>query len=141
MSKLLLFAAALSTAVISGCASKASCLHNHKITTGKTDSALVRISYVDVLHEGDTLTVSGAVKGSGQSSQSTTAHLDISVLDEQGKLIKQAKSDEIHVPRRQIGNGPGFVRFKVIIPMDVQQNITVHAQPHTESSCEIIKPK
>jgi len=140
MFKIVMFTIILSMTFLTGCTSnKVSCPHDHKIITAKGDSALVHIPYVDVQHEGDTLIVSGALKRHGRSSQSLTAHVDVSVFDEQDKLIKQARSDEIHVPSRRVGKGLNFTRFKVSVPVNVQQNMTVHAQPHSEPSCTFQK--
>ncbi|MDO8303156.1 MAG: hypothetical protein Q7T18_07940 [Sedimentisphaerales bacterium] len=136
MSKAVLLTMVLLTASLAGCASsKVSCLHDHKIVTAKADSALVHIPYVDIQHEGDTLIVSGALKRREVSSQSMATHIDITIFDEKGTLITQARTDEMYVPRKQIGKGPNFARFKVAVPMDVGQDITVRVAPHGDNSC------
>jgi hypothetical protein len=140
MLKTVLFTMILSIAALTGCTSnKASCLHDHKIVTAKADSASVHIPYVDVKHKDDTLIVSGALKRREVSSHSLSTHIDITVCDENGTLLKQTRTDEICVPRKQVAKGPNFTRFKVEVPMDMQQNINVQAVPHGDHSCTIQK--
>jgi hypothetical protein len=136
MSKTFVFTVIVLIAALAGCAShKVSCLHDHKIVTAKADSASVHILYVDVQHDGDTLIISGALKRHEVSSHSMSNHIDIAIFDEKGALITQARTDEMYVPRKQIGKGPNFARFKVAVPMDVRQDITVQVAPHGDNSC------
>ena len=142
MSKAVLFTVVLSIALLAGCASnKVSCLHDHKIVTAQTDTQSVRIPYVDVKHEGDSLIVYGALKRHNVPlHHNLTTHVDISVFDEQGNLLKQARTDNILVHRHQVGKPHGFfTRFKVKIPVEVKQNVTVRALPHCDPSCQVQK--
>jgi hypothetical protein len=125
--------------VLAGCTSnKVSCLHDHKIITAKTDTESVRIPYVDVKHEGNSLIVSGVLKRNNMPSHhNVTSHVDVFVVDGQGSLLAQARTSEIYVPQKRIGKGTEFARFRVVLPMEVQQNITVRAEPHNDQSCSL----
>ena len=138
MSKVLLLAV-VSALFVTGCASnKVSCLHDHKIITAKTDTQSVRIPYVDVTHEGDSVIVYGALKRHNvPSHHSLTTHVDVSVFDEQGNLLKQARTDNIYLPKHQVGKARGVTCFKLKIPMEVKQNVTVRALPHCDHSCPV----
>ena len=139
MSKAVLFTVVLSIALLAGCASnKVSCLHDHKIVTARANSASVHIPYVDVRHEGDMLLISGTLERRGFSSGSIATHIDISLFNEQGQLLKKVRTEKIYVPRHQIGKGTHWTRFETAVPMDVQGDITVHAQPHSsDSTCKL----
>jgi hypothetical protein len=130
----------LLAASLAGCAAnKASCLHDHRIVTAKADSPAVHIRYVDVRHEGNTLEISGTLERQhGLSDASIAAHVDISVFDEQGKLLKKVRTEKIYVPRQQVGKRPHWTRFEKVIPIEIQGNINIYAQPHSShSACEL----
>jgi hypothetical protein len=136
VSKVVVFTMVLWTAALAGCASnQVSCLHDHKIVTAKADSSAVHIRYVDVRHEGDALQISGTLERRGMSADSISTHIDISLSDEQGQLLKKVRTEKIYVPRHQVGKGPHWTQFEAVIPVAVQGDITVHAQPHSDAAC------
>ena len=63
------------------------------------------------------------------------AHVDITIRAEDGSIRQELRSDDIYVPRRRVGKGPDWKRFKVRVPHGIAKGSAVSMVVH--SGCHV----
>jgi hypothetical protein len=63
------------------------------------------------------------------------AHVDITIRAEDGSIRQEFRSDDVYVPRRHVGKGPDWKRFKVRVPHGIAKGSAVSTLVH--SGCHV----
>lgn len=102
------------TVIISGCATDrvdlvdSGILSLEQHTTGK-----VYIAWSDAYEDGDGFIVTGVLRRRDTVGNPIKVHVDITIISPDGKVLDEGRSSDIYVPRRIVGRGQAFKRFKV----------------------------
>jgi len=122
--------------VVSGCVvDRISLVDTNQVTVVKQESEKIKILWTDVYQKDGHTWVYGALKQKGyRPSMPIKTHVDVQVLSEDGSILYEAFSEDIYVPRNQVGKGPDWKRFRVKLsenlPADSRVNIQVHTGSH-----------
>ena len=120
------------TIVISGCATNridlvdSGVLSLEQHTTGK-----VYIAWSDAYKNGDGFVVTGVLKRRGTIGMPIKAHVDVTVLSPDGKVLDEARSSDVYVPRRITGRGQSLKRFRVSFSNIPPQGSSVRLVSHS----------
>jgi len=119
-------------AAVSGCATnRINLADENSIAVVNQDGEIVKVLWADVYHQDGRTWVSGVLKQNGLSRSSVKRHVDIQVLSVDGSVRYETFSDDVDVPRRRIGRGPGWGRFKTNLDIDVLPGSTVTVRIHS----------
>lgn len=124
----------LLTVVISGCATDrvdlvdAGVLSLEQHTTGK-----VYIAWSDAYEDGDGFVVTGVLRRRDTVGLPIKTHVDITIESPDGTIIDESRSSDVHVPRRIMGRGQSFKRFKVWFPNIPDKGSKVSIVTHSGS--------
>lgn len=129
--------ACLVVLMISGCSSgRFSLVDQGLVSVENQASEKVEILWTDVYREGDETIIYGALQQRGQRMYPVKAHVDITVRAEDGSIRQELRSDDIDIPRRRVGKGPDWKRFKVRVPHCIAKgsavNMVVHSGSHVQ---------
>ena len=126
-------AAALSilAIVISGCSSRNSLVEQGIASVETKPSKNVEILWTDVYKDGEDIIVYGVVRRRSHTSYPLKTHVDAAILTPDGKVLREAHTPDIYVPRFVPDKGINFKRFEVRFP-DVPGNFSVQAAAHSE---------
>ena len=125
-------AAALSTLaiVMSGCSSRNSLVEQGVASVETKPSKNVKILWTDVYKDGEDIIVYGVVRRRSHTSYPLKTHVVAAILTPNGKVLKEARTPDIYVPRFLPGKGINFKRFEIYFP-DVPGNFSVRAAVHS----------
>ena len=86
------------------------------LTLEKQAAEKVYIAWSDAYEDGDGFVVTGVLKRRDTVGLSIKTHVDITIQSPDGKVLNEGRSSDVHVPRRIVGKGQSFKRFKVRFP-------------------------
>jgi len=127
------FAVALSAVptVMSGCSSNRISLVDQGVVSIEAEpSKNVRILWTDVYQDGEDIMIYGVVRRRSHTSYPLKTHVDIKVFNTDGKVLQEARTPDIYVPRRVPGKGINWKCFKLRLP-DIPENSRVQAVAHS----------
>jgi hypothetical protein len=126
-------AAALSilAIMISGCNSRNSLVEQGIASIETKPSKNVEILWMDVFRDGEEIIVCGVVRRRYHTLYPLKTHVDAAILTTDGKVLREAHTPDIYVPRFVPGKGINFKRFEVRFP-DMPGNFSVQAAVHSE---------
>jgi len=90
-------------------------------TTGK-----VYVAWCSAYQEDGALLVTGVLRRRDTVGMSIGARVDVEIVLPDGKIMDEACSSVIRVPRRRIGRGQSFQRFAVRFPQMPPRGSLVH---------------
>lgn len=124
--------AALSIPVIvmSGCSSRNSLVDQGIASVETKPSKKVEILWTDVYKDGEDIIVYGVVRRRSHTSYLLKTHVVATMLTPDGKVLREAHTPDIYVPRFLPGKGVNFKRFEIHFP-DVPGNFSVQATVHS----------
>ena len=134
LSLVVAFGFGILTIVISGCATNridlvdSGVLSLEQHTMGK-----VYIAWSDAYEDGDGFVVTGVLKRRGTIGMPIKAHVDVTVLSPDGKVLDEARSSDVYVPRRITGRGQSLQRFRVRFPSIPAEGSKVSIVTHSGS--------
>ena len=117
-------------AIVSGCSSRNSLVRQGIASVETKPSNKVEILWTDVYKEGEDIIVYGAVRRRSRTSHPLKTHVAVTILTTDGRILREARTPDIYVPRLLPGKGVNFRRFEIRFP-DVQGNFTVQAVVHS----------
>ena len=92
----------------------------------------VRVTWISVRKEGDSLVVAGAVRPRGMFPGCRRGHVDVEVLDSNGRLLAEGHSRDVYVHSR-VGS-PKIKRFTVTLPLSPPQDSLIRVTHHPGSA-------
>ena len=116
---------------ISGCNSRNSLVELGIVSIETKSSKNIKILWMDVYKDGEDIIVYGVVRRRSRSSYPLKTHVDATILSSDGKVLQEARTPDIYVPRFVRGKGINFKRFEVSFP-NVPGNFTIRAAAHSE---------
>jgi hypothetical protein len=116
---------------ISGCSSRNSLVEQGIALVETKPSKNIDILRTDVYKDGEDIIVYGVVRRRRHTSYPLKTHVDATILSPDGKVLQEARTPDIYVPRFVRGKGFNFKRFKVRFP-NVSGNFSVIAVAHSE---------
>lgn len=120
--------------VVPGCATNRVDLVDQGIVSVETTSSKsVNILWTNVSRDGKETVVYGAVQRRSHTSHPIKTHIDIAISSPDGKILEEARTLDIDVPRRIPGKGANFKRFELRfsdIPPGSEINVVVHGGSH-----------
>ena len=128
----------VATLILAGCsANRVSLADQSLVSVEKQDSEKVKILWTDIYEQDGHTWAYGVLKQQGISSSSIKTHVDIQVLNPDGSVQYETITDNLFVPRRRVGKGPDWKRFRVQLPDELPKNsqirMTVHSGRHNET--------
>ena len=120
---------------ISGCATnRVDLVATGVLTLEEQTSGKVYIPWSDAYKDGDGFVVTGVLRRHDHIDLPIKTHVDVTVLSADGKVIDQARSSDVDVPRRITSRAQGFKRFKVRFPSipakSSKVSVVAHSGPH-----------
>lgn len=120
---------------LSGCsANRVSLAGQGLVSVEKRDSKKVKILWPDVYQQDDRTWAYGVLKQRAPSSRAIKTHVDIQVLNSDGSIQYETRTEDLFVPHKRVGRGPDWKRFKVQLPDKLPKNsqisMTVHSGSH-----------
>jgi len=116
--------------VISGCSSRNSLVEQGIASVETKPSKKVEILWTDVYKDGQDIIVYGVVRRRSHTSSPLKTHVVATILNPNGKVLREAHTPDIYVPRFLPGKGIDFKRFEIRFP-DVTGNFSVQAVVHS----------
>ncbi len=124
------------TFFVEGCATDRVDLVDKGVVSVETvPSKRIGILWTDVYRQGDDSIIYGTLQQRGQRMYPVKAHVDITIRAEDGSIRQELRSDDIYVPRRRVGKGPDWKRFKVRVPHGIARGSAVSMVVH--SGCRV----
>ncbi|MFC1603932.1 hypothetical protein ACFL5F_02795 [Planctomycetota bacterium] len=117
--------------VISGCNSRISLVEQGIASVETKPSKNVEILWTDVFRDGNEIIVYGVVRRRHHTIYPLKTHVDATILTPDGKVLREAHTPDIYVPRFVPGKGINFKRFEIRFP-DMPGNFSVKAAVHSE---------
>lgn len=116
---------------MSGCTHSHISLVDQGIISVETESSEnAKILWSDVYQDKEGIVVYGVIERCGHTTYPLETHLDITVLSMEGKVLQEAQTPDIYLPRRIPGKGINWKRFRVRFP-EIPQASTVQLVPHS----------
>ena len=116
---------------MSGCGSRNSLVEQGIASVETKPSKTVEILWMDVLRDGEEIVVYGVVRRRHHTTYPLKTHVDAAILTPDGKVIQEAHTPDIYVPRFVPDKGINFKRFEIRFP-DIPGNFSVKATAHNE---------
>ena len=99
---------------ISGCTTnRVDLVATGVLTLEEQTSGKVYIPWSDAYEDGDGFVVTGVLRRHDCVGYPLKTHVDVTILSADAKVVDQARSSDVYVPRRITGRGQSFKRFKV----------------------------
>ena len=126
-------AAALTILAItmSGCSSQNSLVKQGIASVETKPSKKVEILWTDVFRESEEIRVCGVVRRRHHTIYPLKTHVDSAILTPDGKVLREARTPDIYVPRFVPRKGINWKRFEIRFP-DMPGNFNVRAAAHSE---------
>jgi hypothetical protein len=115
---------------MSGCNSRNSLVEQGIVSIETKPSKKVKILWMDVYKDGEDIIVYGVVRRRSHTSYPLKTHVDATILSPDGKVLQEAHTSDIYVPRFVPGKGINFKRFEIRFP-DMPGNFSVQAVVHS----------
>jgi len=133
-----IMALAILTIIISGCAANRVNLTDAGIVTIQQHTpGKVRIAWSDAYEDEDGFVVTGVLRRHDLVGMPIKTHVNVTVFAPDGNILDEARSRDIYVPRRRIGRGQSFTRFRVNFPTIPTEgskiSITTHTSTHSDT--------
>ncbi len=107
----------LSFGFLAGCSTnRVDLVDNGVLTLEKQAAEKVYIAWSDAYEDGDGFVVTGVLRRRDTVGLPIKAHVDITIQSPDGKVLNEGRSSDNYVPRRIVGKGQSFKRFKVRFP-------------------------
>ena len=116
---------------MSGCSSRNSLVEQGIASIETKPSNTVEILWMDVFRDGEEIIVCGVVRRRHHTLYPLKTHVDAAILTPDGKVLREARTPDIYVPRFVPGKGINFKRFEIRFP-DIPGNFSVRAVAHNE---------
>jgi len=85
---------------------------------------------MDVFRDGEEIIVYGVVRRRSHTLYPLKTHVDVSILSPDQKVLREAHTPDIYVPRFTPGKGINFKRFEIRF-LDIPGNFSVRAAAHS----------
>ena len=119
--------------IISGCSGgRLDLVKCGDISIEKIDSKHVNITWCSIYKENGDYVLTGAIKRRENSLHPVLAHIDASIISQDGKVIDEKRTNNIYVPIRSSCRGLGYKRFELRI-IDIPTGAMVRLVAHSES--------
>jgi len=115
----------------SGCSSRNSLVEQGIASIETEPSKKVEILWMDVFRQGEEIIVYGVVRRRSHTIHPLRTHVNVAILTPDGKVLREARTPDIYVPRFTPGKGINWKRFEIRFP-DIPEHFTVRAAPHSE---------
>ena len=124
-------------AAISGCTTNRVDLVDSGVLTLEDQTlGKVYIPWSDSYKDGDGFVVTGVLRRYDHIGLPIKTHVDVTVLSADGKVVDQARSSDVYVPRRITSRSQSFKRFKVRFPsipaLSSKVSVVAHSGPRSQ---------
>ncbi len=103
--------------VVSGCATgRVNLVDAGVVTLEKQAAGKVYVAWSSAHECEDGLVITGVLRRSDRTGSPIRAHVDVTVISPDGRVVNTACSNHVYVPRRRTGRGQSLQRFKVQLP-------------------------
>jgi len=127
------------TATFSGCAAnRVDLVDAGVLTLERQREGKVFIAWSSAYEQDDGFVITGVLMRHDHVGSAIKAHVDVTVLSADGRVIETARSNEVYVPRRITGRGQSFKRFTVhfpnLPPPGSSVRMVSHSKAHKDSA-------
>jgi len=91
----------------------------------------VYVAWSDAYEHEDGLVITGVLRRRDSVGSPVKAHVDVTVLSAEGRVVDTARSGDVYVPRRITGRGQSSKRFTVHLPNVPPRGSSVRVVSHT----------
>ena len=122
----------LLVSIISGCAAnRVDLVDSGLLTLEKHATGKVYVAWGDAYeHEGGFM-ITGVLRRRDHVGSAIKAHVDVTVLSPDGRIVDTARSGDVYVSRRITGRWQSFKRFKVYFPNMPSRGSSVRMVSHS----------
>ena len=122
----------LFVSIISGCtANRVDLVDSGFLTLEKQAAGKVYVAWSDAYDRDGGFVVTGVLRRSDHVGSPIKAHVDVTVLSPDGRVVDTARSGDVYVPRRITGRGQSFKRFSVPFSSKPPRGSTVRVVSHS----------
>lgn len=122
----------LLVSIISGCAAnRVDLVDSGLLTLEKRAIGKVYIAWSDAYEHEDGFVITGVLGRRDHVGSPIKAHVDVTVLSPDGRVVDTARSGDVYVPLRITGKGQSLKRFSVHFPSVPPRGSTVQVVSHT----------
>jgi len=114
-----------------GAANRVDLVDSGFLTLEKHATGKVYIAWSDAYEHEDGFVITGVLRRRDHVGSAIKAHVDVTVLSPEGRVVDTARSNAVYVPRRITGRGQSFKRFNVYLPNVPPRGSTVRVISHT----------
>lgn len=140
LSSVTIVALGILTIIISGCATGRVNLTDTGIVTIEQHApGKVRIAWSDAYEDENGFVVTGVLRRHDLVGMPIKTHVNVMVFSPDGNILDEARSQDIYVPRRRIGRGQSFQRFRVNFPTIPAEGSTISITTHTSTHSDTEK--
>lgn len=115
--------------IIPGCTSRNSLVEQGIASVETQPSKKVEILWTDVYKEGEDIIIYGVVRRRSHTSYPLKTYVAATMLTPDGRVLREARTPDIYVPRFLPGKGVNFKRFEIRFP-NVTGNFSIQAAVH-----------
>lgn len=124
--------------VVPGCiANRVDLVDKGDVLVDVVPSERVDILWADVFRDDDGIKICGVVQRRSHTSHPIKTHVDVTIVSPNGATLQEARTPDIHVPKRVPGKGANFehfeVRFSDIVPGS-KAKLVVHSGQHDDTT-------
>ncbi len=129
----------LLVSAVSGCAAnRIDLVDSGFLTLEKHATGKIYVAWSDAYKHEDGFMITGVLRRRDHVGSPIKAHVDVTVLSPEGRIVDTARSNAVYVPRRITGEGQNFKRFSVHLPNMPPRGSTVrvvsHSGPHGDAT-------
>ena len=118
--------------IISGCAgNRVDLVDSGFLTLEEHATGKVYIAWSDAYENEDGIVITGVLRRRDHVGSPIKAHVDVTVLSPDDRVVDTARSQDIYVSRRITGRGQSLKRFSVHLPNVPPRGSTVRMVSHT----------
>jgi len=118
--------------LISGCAAdRVDLVDSGFLTLENHATGRVYVAWSDAYEHEDGFVITGVLRRRDSVGSPIKAHVDVTVLSVEGRVVDTARSGDVYVPRRITGRGQSLKRFTVHLPNVPPRGSSVRVVSHT----------
>ena len=127
----------ISLSLLSGCATDRISLGDEGLVSiEKQGRKEVAILWTDVYEDNGDTVVSGVLRRRSHTGYPIIAHVDVTLFDPDGTILREGRTPDLYVARHIHGKGMNWTPFRVRLPgmpaAGVKVNMVVHSEEHED---------
>jgi hypothetical protein len=95
------------------------------VTIERINSERISIPWADAYQNDNNLTISGILKQRYLSANSLKVYVDVAIRDNNGRLLKEARTADVYVPRKSPCKCNHLTRFGLTVPVVASKGMRI----------------